>query len=107
MLNNLKTYFYILPVKYIDKFKKDKFKHNNFRMLLVSSILIIVELYSALFITIPNTKLQFLTFITAFIMFIYTIISVYFYKVNPIKIRLIHKIYQLSIAFIGITIAII
>jgi len=40
-------------------------------------------------------------------MFIYTIISIYFYKVKPAKIRLVHKIYQLSIAFIGITIAIV
>ena len=106
MYNIFSNIFYKIPNKYIDEFKKDKFQHDNIRILLVAAFLIIAELYSAIFITIPGTRMQYLAYTTAFVMFLYALVSLKFYLNKPSQMKLRHKIYQLGIGFFGITIAI-
>ncbi len=93
--------------EYIDNFNYYKFRQNNFRILLISVFLTIEQLFYGLFISPEERLLPNIFIITAFTMFIYVLISLYFHLKKPDKIILLHKIYEISIAFVGITIVLI
>ncbi|MFO7814202.1 MAG: GGDEF domain-containing protein [Halanaerobiales bacterium] len=107
MFKYIKDNIYPIPTKYEKEFKINKFNRNNFRILLVSSFLIVEQLYYALFVSTSGSLSQKVFYATSFIMIIFAVISIYFYYNKPLEIKIYHNIYVKGIGIIGITIVLI
>jgi len=98
--------FHKIPLEYSEEFKVQKFEQNNFRILIISIFLVFEQAFYGLFVTPHDDILHMIYFGTAFIMLIFSVISLYFYYNKTDKISLLHKLYESSIGFCGLTIAI-
>jgi len=107
MFDYISSYLYPIARENKEDFKLHKFKQNNKRILLISAFLIFEQLFYAVFISKSGTILNTVYYGTALIMFIYTSISAYFYFKQPKRVSFIHKLYQVGIGVIGLTVAVI
>jgi len=87
-------------------FKQQKFYQNNFRILILSTILIIEQLIYAVFVSESGSFLQQTYFATAFGLIFYALLSLYFYFNHPKNITFIFTFYESSIGFFGLGIAV-
>ncbi|MBM7557525.1 GGDEF domain-containing protein [Halanaerobacter jeridensis] len=88
------------------EFKVKKFRDNNLRILILSVFLVFEQAYYGYFIQPNGSIVEQLYFISASLMVIFAIISAYFQVKKPEQIKLLHKIYEISIGLTGLTIAI-
>ena len=107
MFDYISRYLYPIATENKEDFKLHKFKQNNKRTLLISAFLIFEQLFYAVFISKSGTILNTVYYGTALIMFIYTLISAYFYFKQPKQVSFIHRLYQVGIGVIGLTVAVI
>lgn len=89
-----------------EDFNEKKFMHNNLCILALSIYLTIEQLIYGVFTAEPQSILQRTYFVTALIMFLYSILSVYFQTNRVKKITYLHKFYEISFGVLGFIIAI-
>ena len=106
MTNYLKKLMLVVPAQHKGEFNRNKFNHNNLRILILAAFLVVEQAYYGFFIQ-QQSHLQKIHFVTAFLMFLFVVISTYFVLRKPTKINIVHKIYEVSIGFTGLIIAII
>jgi len=104
MSQTLINFFSKINIPDKNEVKLQKFVENNFRMLLISSFLFVQQSVYALFVA-ADTMVKHIYLVTALSMFIFSIISLYFYHNSPDHISKLHKLYEFSIGLSGLTIA--
>lgn len=107
MFKYIKDNIYQIPDKYRNEFKKNKFRQNNLRILLISTFLIFEQLYYAIFVSTPGSILQKSFYGTAVIMLIFAVTSMILYYNKPLEFNFFHNIYEKGIGIMGVTIAVI
>jgi diguanylate cyclase (GGDEF)-like protein len=100
-------FFTRVPASDIENFKQQKFNQNNNMIRVIAAFLIFEQVFYGLFISEKGSLLQKIYFCSALLMLIYFLISTYFYYNKPEYITILHIVYELSIAFIGLMVAII
>ncbi len=88
-------------------FFERKFMYNNLRILILSVFLVLEQIFYGLFVRQPGSLEQKIHFISAFIMLIYAIASIYIQIHKPTPKGWIYKLYEISFGFYGFMIAII
>ena len=82
-----------------------KFRRNNLLILILSVFLLFEQLVYGLFISVQSSNLRRVYLLCAFAMFIFAIVSFYFYKQQPKNPNLFHEIYELSFGAFGMGVA--
>ena len=82
-----------------------KFSKNNFMILILALFLMLEQTVYGIFMSAPACNLQKVYLLTAFVMLVYAVSSIYFFKRQPLKLNVFHEIYELSFGVYGIGIA--
>ncbi len=88
-------------------FSHHRFQRNNQRILIIALLMLFEQLFYGTIISGRGNNLHIVYLLSALAMLIMSIISGYFYLNKPVRIRTPHKFYELSLAILGMSIALI
>ena len=96
-----------IPEEYSGDYRSYKFYRNNIRILVVSMFLIFEQLFYGIFISTSGSRLQAVYLYSALTMFFFSMSSLLFYVRNPVKLTVLHRLYEMSLGLFGLAIALV
>ena len=107
--NNIYSLFRFIVPEIPGYLKEDyasfRFYRNNLMILVLSLFLIFEQIIYGAFFSQPASRLQYVYFTTAFTMALFAVISMYFYKKQPQKVKFYHEVFELSFGAFGMCVA--
>lgn len=96
-----------LPKEHRADFAFQRFHINNKRIFIISVLLLFEQLVYGFFVSSPAEPLRNIYLFSAFLMLLVGILSGYFLLNKPLKIRFMHKFYEMSLGIFGMAMALI
>ena len=86
-------------------FARDKFRKNNFRIVLLSGFLFFEQLFYAVFVSPPWSELRRVYFISSAVMLAFFIVGLVLSKHGRGRITFLHEFHEVSFGFFGMAVA--
>lgn len=88
-----------------EEFAREKFRKNNFRIVLLSGFLFFEQLFYAVFVSPPWSDLRRIYFLSSAVMLVFFAIGLILSKREHGRITFLHEVYEVSFGFFGMAVA--